>query len=63
MGSGLNIIAATLFIIWMVEYFGYNAGQNIHIVLLVSIIIVLTKALTPLPVKEQTENGNKTTIR
>ncbi|MEI9918433.1 MAG: lmo0937 family membrane protein [Bacteroidota bacterium] len=43
MGSRLNIIAATLFIIWVVEFFGYNAGQNIHILLLVSIVIVLTK--------------------
>jgi len=49
MGSRLNIIAGTLFIIWLVEFFGYNAGQNIHVLLLFSIIIMLTKLLVRLP--------------
>ena len=49
MGSRLNIIAGTLFIIWAVEFFGYNAGQNIHVLMLLSIIIVLTKILARLP--------------
>ena len=49
MGSRLNIIAGTLFLIWLIEFFGYNAGQNIHILLLFSIIIMLTKTLIRLP--------------
>src|ERR1041385_1793661 len=49
MGSRLNIIAGTLFLIWLIEFFGYNAGQNIHILLLFSIIIMLTKTLSRLP--------------
>jgi hypothetical protein len=49
MGSRLNIIAGTLFIVWLIEFFGYNAGQNIHVLLLFSIIIMLTKTLARLP--------------
>ena len=49
MGSRLNIIAGTLFLIWLIEFFGYNAGQNIHILLLFSIIIMLTKTLSRIP--------------
>lgn len=51
-GLRLNMIAATLSIIWIVEFFGYNAGQNIHILLFLSIIIMLTKTLIILPIEE-----------
>ncbi|MEI9921449.1 MAG: lmo0937 family membrane protein [Bacteroidota bacterium] len=54
MGSSLGIIAAVLFIAWLVGFFGYNAGQNVHILLLLSIILVLIKMLVLVPDKERT---------
>jgi hypothetical protein len=50
----LNITAAALFIIWIVEFFGYNAGEDIHILLLLSIIIMLAKTFILIPMKEYT---------
>jgi hypothetical protein len=53
MRSSINLVAAALFIIWMVEFFGYHAGENIHILLLLSIILMLVKAFVLLPSKER----------
>jgi len=52
MGSGLNIIVAALFVVWLVGFFVYDAGQNVHILLLLSIILILVKMLIILPAKE-----------
>ena len=45
MGTILNLLAAALFVIWMVEYFAYNAGQNVHILLGGVILIFLVKVI------------------
>lgn len=52
MASPLNIIAGFLFVIWIVEYFGYDAGEDIHLLLLLSIILFLIKTFILLPGKE-----------
>jgi Family of unknown function (DUF5670) len=53
MQSYINVLAPALFIIWIVEFFGYNGGPNTHILLLLSIILVLVKAFVLSPVKER----------
>jgi len=52
MASFLNIIAGFLFVIWGVEYFGYDAGEDIHILLLLSIILFLIKTFILYPAKD-----------
>jgi hypothetical protein len=59
MRPSLNVLAGALFIIWIVEYFGYNAGQNIHILPLISMIIMLVKSYVLFPIKEPAGTSEK----
>lgn len=45
----LNYIGGTMFIIWLVEYFGYNAGEETHLLLIFAIIVFSVKTLMYLP--------------
>ena len=57
----LNSIGAILFLIWIIAYFGYNAGDNLHLLLVLAIIPFLLKTLMHLPAKDKSfpfENKN-----
>ena len=49
MGISLNLIAAAFLSVWMIEYFGYNAGNGIHILLLISIGVLLGRLSLLIP--------------
>lgn len=49
MGQTLSLVGAALLIIWIVEYFAYNAGDGIHVLLLVAIGLFLVKAFMHFP--------------
>ena len=48
-GSGLYIIAGTSFTIWLIQYFGFNSGDSIHILLVTAIVALLVKTCMHLP--------------
>jgi hypothetical protein len=52
MGISLNFIACAIFVIWMVEYFGYNAGNDIHILLLIAALLFGARLLLLLPLRK-----------
>lgn len=41
----LYLIAAVLIIGWMIGFFAYNAGSNIHILLVVALILIIFRAI------------------
>ena len=51
MRRSLDLIGGALFVIWIVEYFGYNAGENAHVLLLAAIVIFFVKIFVYLPSK------------
>jgi hypothetical protein len=62
MGNYINIYAGALFIMWIVGYFEYKAGENIHIFLFSSIILVLGKAFILDPIIAYTPPVKKPVI-
>jgi hypothetical protein len=52
MGISLNLIACALFTIWIIEYFGYNAGGSIHILLIMGILLVAARLILLIPVRK-----------
>ncbi len=46
MGNLLYIVAVVLLILWAVGYFGYNAGQLIHILIVIAVIAFLLRIIT-----------------
>jgi predicted membrane channel-forming protein YqfA (hemolysin III family) len=55
MGVGLYIIAGVFFVIWLIEYFGHTAGEEIHIVLVSAIILLLVKTFMHFPSRGRRE--------
>jgi hypothetical protein len=51
MGISLNLIASAILVVWMVEYLGYNAGGDIHLVLLMAIAVFMARLLLLVPWK------------
>lgn len=45
MGNILYIIAAFLVIAWAIGYFGYHAGQLIHLLVVLAIIAVIFRLI------------------
>ncbi|WP_117616544.1 lmo0937 family membrane protein [Flavobacterium suncheonense] len=45
MGNLLYTIAVILLIIWAVGFFGYSAGNLIHILLVIAIIAILLRLI------------------
>lgn len=39
----LNLVGGTLFIAWVVAYFGYAAGEKSHILLVLAIVVFFLK--------------------
>lgn len=44
-GSFLYPIALILVVIWAIAYFGYSAGNLIHILIVVAVIVVLFRII------------------
>ncbi len=57
MGRALNLIGGTIFIIWIIEYFGYNGETSTHILLVLAIIVFLVKMFVCLPAKRKKLEG------
>jgi hypothetical protein len=53
MGITLNLIACAFITVWMVEYLGYNAGKNIHFLLLIGILLVVARLLLLIPARKR----------
>jgi hypothetical protein len=53
MGISLNFIACALFSVWAIEYFGYNAGKDIHILLLIGILLVVARLILLFPFRRE----------
>jgi hypothetical protein len=53
MGISLNLVASAFLVVWMVEYFGYNAGGDIHLLLLAAIIVFLARLFLLVPWRRQ----------
>ena len=53
MGISLNLIACALITIWMVEYLGYNAGKNIHFLLLIGILLIVARLCLLIPSRKR----------
>jgi hypothetical protein len=51
MGLSLNVIASAILVVWMVEYFGYNAGGDIHYLLLSATLVFLARLFLLIPWK------------
>jgi hypothetical protein len=51
MRATLNLAGGALFVIWIIEYFGYNGGEKTHVVLLAAIVVFLIKTIIYLPVR------------
>ena len=49
MGIALNLIAAAFIAVWMIEYLGYNAGNNIHFLLLLAMVVVVGRLSLLIP--------------
>jgi hypothetical protein len=49
MGIALNLIAAAFAAVWMIEYLGYNAGNNIHFLLLMAIVVAVGRLSLLIP--------------
>jgi len=45
MSNILYIIAVVLIILWAVGYFGYHAGELIHILIFIAIIAILLRVI------------------
>jgi hypothetical protein len=41
----LYVVAVVLIIIWLIGYFGFNAGELIHLLVVVAVIIVLFRII------------------
>lgn len=46
MSNILFSIAAILEVVWVVGYFGYNAGDLIHLLIIIAIIVTLLRVVT-----------------
>jgi hypothetical protein len=46
MGNTLYILAIVLIIIWLIGFFGFNAGELIHLLIGVAIIIILFRIVS-----------------
>ena len=55
MGISLNLIVCALLTVWMVEYFGYNAGREIHVLLLIAGLLFIARLVLLIPVKPRVE--------
>jgi hypothetical protein len=53
MRRALNLIGGTMFILWIIEYFGYNAGEGTHIFLVLAIMVFFVKMFVYLPSKQK----------
>jgi len=53
-GISLNLVACALITVWIVEYFGYNAGKNIHFLLLAGVLLVVTRLFLLIPLRRRT---------
>lgn len=45
MGNLLYIIAFILVILWAIGYFGYHAGELIHVLVVIAIVAVLFRVI------------------
>jgi hypothetical protein len=54
MAMSLNLIASALITIWIVEYFGYHAGENIHFLLLAGALIFIARLCMLIPIRRRT---------
>ncbi len=43
MGNLLYTIAVVLIIIWAIGYFGYAAGNLIHLLLVIAVVIIIVR--------------------
>lgn len=46
MNNLLYVVAVVFVILWAIGYFGYNAGQFIHILIVIAIISVLLRVIS-----------------
>ena len=53
MGISLSLIACGFITVWMVEYLGYNAGKNIHYLLLIGILLVVARLFLLIPARRE----------
>jgi hypothetical protein len=53
MGISLNLIACAFITVWIVEYLGYNAGKNIHFLLLIGILLVVARLFLLIPARKR----------
>jgi|GEM_PF-3632204 len=51
MSTTLSLLGGALFVIWIIEYFGYNGGEKTHVVLLTAIVVFLVKTIIYLPAR------------
>jgi hypothetical protein len=45
MGNLLYIIAFILVVLWAIGYFGYHAGELIHVLVVIAIVAVLFRVI------------------
>jgi hypothetical protein len=45
MNNILYIIAVVLIILWAVGYYGFNAGQLIHMLVVIALIVILLRVI------------------
>ena len=44
-GISLNLVACAFMTVWIVEYFGYNAGTKVHVLLAIAVVLIVARLL------------------
>jgi predicted ferric reductase len=52
-GMSLNLVACAFIAVWMIEFLGYNAGRQVHYLLAIGILLVVTRLLLLFPPKRR----------
>lgn len=45
MSNILYIIAIVLVVLWAIGYFGYNAGELIHVLIFIAVVAILLRVI------------------